>query len=48
MVVNQSNSYSEVSENGVKIDMWNYGVELWCNLPGQYIKIVADLTPNSA
>ena len=24
-------------------DMWNYGVEAWCNMEGQYVTIVADL-----
>ena len=23
--------------------MWNYGVEAWCNLEGQYVTIVADV-----
>ena len=23
---------------------WNYGVEAWCNLEGQYFTIVADLS----
>ena len=24
--------------------MWNYGKEVWCNLEGRYMHIVADLT----
>ena len=24
--------------------MWKYGAEVWCNKPGQYVTIVADLT----
>ena len=25
--------------------MWNFGYEAWCNLEGQYVTIVADLSP---
>ena len=24
-------------------DIWNYGKEVWCNLEGRYMHIVADL-----
>lgn len=24
--------------------MWNYGKEVWCNLKGQYVTIVVDLS----
>ena len=37
------NSYSKVSLNGNDYELWNYGVEIWCNLEGQYTTIVADL-----
>ena len=25
-------------------DVWSYGVEAWCNLEGQYLSIVSDLS----
>ena len=25
-------------------DVWTYGIEVWCNLEGQYVHIVADLS----
>ena len=37
-------NYSKVILNGEYVSMWNYGAEIWCNLEGQYISIVADLT----
>ena len=24
--------------------MWTYGIEVWCNMEGQYVHIVADLS----
>ena len=24
-------------------NLWNYGAEIWCNLEGQYVTMVADL-----
>ena len=33
--------YSGPKESG---DMWNYGAEVWCNLEGQFVTIVFDLT----
>ena len=24
-------------------DLWNYGIEKWCNMEGQYMTVVADL-----
>ena len=26
------------------MDVWPYGIEVWCNLVGQYVHIVADLS----
>ena len=40
VVGDTANSYSD-SSNG---DMWNYGKEVWCNKPGQFVTIEADLT----
>ena len=25
-------------------NVWTYGIEVWCNLEGQYVHIVADLS----
>ena len=39
------NSYKEVFVRGTsRGDFWNYGAEVWCNLPGQYVTILADLS----
>ena len=27
--------------------MWNFGVEVWCNVEGQFVTIVADFTEKS-
>ena len=35
----EASNYTEL-RNGDK--MWNYGKELWCNLPGRYVALVAD------
>lgn len=38
-------SYTELFSNSVSRGyLWNYGAEAWCNLPGQYVTIVADLS----
>jgi len=38
-----SNFHSTVK--GVdKEPMWNFGVEIWCNKPGRYTTIVADMS----
>ena len=29
---------------GVPASVWTYGKEVWCNLEGQYVHIVADLS----
>ena len=41
VVGDTAKSYTRNTEN--TDDMWNYGVETWCNLEGQYVFIVADL-----
>ena len=35
-----SGEYTAYSVSG---DLWNYGIEIWCNLEGQYVTMVADL-----
>ena len=35
-----SYAYSYTTYN----DVWNFGKEVWCNLEGRYIHIVADLS----
>lgn len=49
MVVGDPKSYSATQKGtpDSPIDettMWNYGVEAWCNLEGQYMTIAADLS----
>ena len=37
--------YDKRTENtGTPVDVWTYGKEVWCNLEGQYVHIVADLS----
>ena len=45
MRTNDSSSftYGEYTAKGVSGNFWNYGVEIWCNLEGQYVTLVADL-----
>ena len=40
VVGDTANSYSDSGRG----DLWNYGKEVWCNKPGQYVTIEADLT----
>ena len=43
-VVGDPKSYTRVeTDKGYSGDMWNYGIEAWCNMEGQYMHIVADL-----
>ena len=39
-----SNYHTWTYEGVTYYDIWNYGRETWCNLEGQYMHIVADLT----
>ena len=40
-----ASSYKDYVLNGSSKEfIWNYGAEVWCNKPGQYVTIVADLT----
>ena len=45
MRTDDPNSYTfgEYTHYGVSGDLWNYGIEIWCNLEGQYVTMVADL-----
>ena len=43
MMTTDPNSYVEASPARTH-PMWKYGKELWCNLEGQYMTIVADLS----
>ena len=40
VVGDTANSYSYTKWG----DLWNYGKEVWCNKPGQYVTIEADLS----
>lgn len=37
-----SYTYGEIDEE--PDDLWNYGIEKWCNMDGQYMTLVSDLT----
>ena len=45
MKIYDAKSYTSGSFAGGAVagDLWNYGVETWCNMEGQYVTIVADL-----
>ena len=45
VVGDTTNSYTPSFENGVyEGDMWNFGVEAWCNLPGRYVTFTGDVS----
>ena len=39
-------SYTSGEYTGMSIsgDIWNYGIEIWCNLEGLFVTLVADLS----
>ena len=39
-------TYGEVTKPGEEAsgDLWNYGLEKWCNMEGQYMTLVFDLS----
>lgn len=41
VIDDHANSYKQFTNNEW---MWNYGAEVWCNLPGRYVTIHADLS----
>ena len=44
MKTDDSSSYHSWNQTSVTYnDIWNYGKEVWCNLEGRYMHIVADL-----
>ena len=43
-VGDNSSFHSWTAYNNNFNDIWNYGREEWCNLEGQYMHIVANLT----
>ena len=43
MRTDDPNSFKFGSTHGVSGNLWNYGAEIWCNLEGQYVTMVADL-----
>ena len=44
MITTDTNNYVEKSPTPAAYPQWKYGKELWCNLEGQYMTIVADLS----
>ena len=45
VVGDNANSYVELIMNGKSEgNLWNYGAEVWCNMPGQFVTILADLS----
>ena len=44
MQTNDSANYHTWTANNNDNDVWNFGKEVWCNLEGQYMHIVADLS----
>ena len=39
-----ANYHSWTASGSTFNDIWNYGKEVWCNLEGRYMHIVADLS----
>ena len=39
MKIDDTSNFTELLDS---TEMWNYGKELWCNLPGRYVALVAD------
>ena len=44
MQENDPDNYIAGEQNGNADIMWNFGTEAWCNMEGQYVTIVADLS----
>lgn len=49
MLWEDQNSFTTVTQkdasgNLITVNAWKYGVELWCNMEGQYTTIVADFS----
>ena len=45
MRTDDSSNYHTYSYLGTPYnDVWNYGKEVWCNLEGRYMHIIADLS----
>ena len=40
----QSNYHSFTRFSSTYTNIWNYGKEVWCNLEGRYMHIIADLS----
>ena len=38
-----SYTFGEYTAPNVSGDLWNYGIEIWCNIQGQFATMVADL-----
>ena len=36
-------TYGEYTATDDSGDLWNYGIEIWCNLEGQFVTLVANL-----
>ena len=44
MRTDNSENYHEFTKNSITYNnIWNYGKEVWCNLEGRYMHIVADM-----
>ena len=39
-----SNFHTATYYSTPRSNLWNYGKEIWCNLEGRYVHIVADLS----
>ena len=44
MRTDDSSNYHTWTADAIYNDVWNYGKEVWCNLEGRYMHIVADLS----
>ena len=45
MQTDDATNYHTWNKNGTAYnDIWNFGKEVWCNLEGRYMHIIADLS----
>ena len=44
MRTDDSSNYTTIAKAGADPNMWNYGKEHWCNMEGQYMHFVGDLS----
>lgn len=44
MRIDDPDSYTSGGDHNGSGNLWKYGIEIWCNMEGQHVSIVADLS----